>query len=49
MWSTLYYIFGASAVSTIGFGLLYYIDRPMAQEITQNLTWNTVNFIIKLI
>ena len=34
MWSTLYYVFGASAISTIGFGLLYYLDRPRAQQIT---------------
>ena len=48
MWSTLYYVFGASAVSTIGFGLLYYLDRPRAQQITQELTWNTVKLYHKI-
>tara|TARA_B100001250_G_scaffold409534_1_gene434061 strand:- start:80 stop:793 length:714 start_codon:yes stop_codon:yes gene_type:complete len=48
MWSTLYYIFGASAVSTISFGLLYYLDRPKAQQLTQELSWNTVKLYHKL-
>ena len=48
MWSTLYYIFGASAVSTISFSLLYYLDRPKAQQITQELSWNTVKLYHKI-
>ena len=48
MWSTLYYIFGASAVSTISFSLLYYLDRPRAQQITQELSWNTVKLYHKI-
>jgi hypothetical protein len=48
MWSTLYYIFGASAVSTISFSLLYYLNRPKAQQITQELSWNTVKLYHKI-
>ena len=48
MWSTLYYIFGASAISTISFGLLYYLDRPRAQHITQEFSWNTVKLYHKI-
>ena len=48
MWTTLYYIFGASTISTIGFGLLYYLDRPRAQQITQELSWNTVKLYHKI-
>ena len=48
MWSTLYYVFGASAISILGWGLLYYLDRPRAQQITQELTWNTVRLYHKI-
>lgn len=48
MWNTIYYIFGASALSTIGYGLLYYFDRPTANQITTEITWNTVRFYHKI-
>ena len=48
MVNTLLRIWCKCHVSTIGYGLLYYLDRPRAQQITQELTWNTVRLYHKI-
>ena len=48
MWSTLYYIFSASAITSIGYGILYYVDRDRAMNLTRELSWNSVKLYHKI-
>ena len=48
MWSTLYYIFSASAITSIGYGILYYVDRDRAINLTRELSWNSVKLYHKV-
>ena len=42
MWDLLYYLAGAGIVGTVGFGLLYIFDRDTANDVAQQVSWNTV-------
>ena len=42
MWDLLYYLAGAGIVGTVGYGLLYIFDRDTANDVAQQVSWNTV-------
>tara|TARA_X000000368_G_scaffold348189_1_gene287896 strand:+ start:1397 stop:2119 length:723 start_codon:yes stop_codon:yes gene_type:complete len=42
MWNIVYYVFGASCVGVIGFGILNYIDKDLADEIKYSVGWSAV-------
>uniref|UniRef100_A0A6C0JBM9 Uncharacterized protein n=1 Tax=viral metagenome TaxID=1070528 RepID=A0A6C0JBM9_9ZZZZ len=42
MWDIIYYLAGASIVSSIGYGILYVYDRDTAEYIIQQASWNAV-------
>lgn len=48
MWSTIYYILGAGTLSSIGYGLLYYFDKPRALQLSGDVTWKTVRLYHKM-
>jgi len=41
-------MFGASSISSIGYGLLFYFDRSRAEQLTTEITWNTVRLYHKI-
>ena len=42
MWDIVYYLAGVGMLSTIGYGFLWIYDRDMAEDVAQQVSWNTV-------
>ena len=42
MWDIVYYLAGVSMIGTVGYGLLYILDRDTADDIAQQVSWNAV-------
>jgi len=42
MWDIVYYLAGVGMIGTIGYGFLWIYDRDMAQDVAQQVSWNSV-------
>jgi hypothetical protein len=42
MWDIVYYLAGVGMIGTVGYGLLYILDRDTADDIAQQVSWNAV-------
>ena len=42
MWDIVYYLAGVGMIGTVGYGLLYILDRDTANDIAQQASWNAV-------
>ena len=42
MWDIVYYLAGVGMIGTIGYGVLWIYDRDMAEDVAQQVSWNTV-------
>tara|TARA_X000000368_G_scaffold216750_1_gene170988 strand:+ start:410 stop:1123 length:714 start_codon:yes stop_codon:yes gene_type:complete len=42
MWDIVYYLAGVGMIGTIGYGVLWIYDRDMAEDVAQQVSWNSV-------
>jgi hypothetical protein len=42
MFNYIYYLFGASIIGSVGFGMYYIVDPQGAQDVAQYVTWNGI-------
>ena len=49
MWDCVYYLASISAIGSAGYGLLYYLDRQLAEELATQISWNSVKLYHKII
>ena len=42
MWDIVYYLAGVGMIGTIGYGFLWVYDRDMAEDVAQQVSWNSV-------
>ena len=42
MWDIVYYLAGVGMIGTIGYGFLWIYDRDMAEDVAQQVSWNSV-------
>lgn len=42
MFNYIYYLFGASIIGSVGFGMYYIVDPQGAQDVAQHVTWNGI-------
>tara|TARA_A100001015_G_C14922900_1_gene685042 strand:- start:6 stop:584 length:579 start_codon:yes stop_codon:yes gene_type:complete len=48
MWDCVYYLASISAIGSAGYGLLYYLDRQLAEELATQISWNSVKLYHKI-